>query len=60
MRSFGMPLWASLLPAGGAALLAASLALPMGAALAAACALVLVGAVIASVHHAEVFAHRVG
>jgi Ca2+:H+ antiporter len=55
-----MPVWAYLLPAAGAALLGASLALPLGAALAGLCALALIGAVIAAVHHAEVVAHRVG
>jgi Ca2+:H+ antiporter len=55
-----MPFWATLLPAAGLALLAVSFALPLGLALALACALGLIGAVFASVHHAEVVAHRVG
>jgi Ca2+:H+ antiporter len=38
----------------------AAMALPLNAALVAACAVALIGAVIASVHHAEVVAHRVG
>ncbi|EWS58383.1 Calcium/proton antiporter [Methylibium sp. T29-B] len=55
-----MPRWALLLPLAAAALLGASLALPMNAAIASACAVALIGAVIAAVHHAEVVAHRVG
>lgn len=55
-----MPVWAILLPAAGAALLAASLALPLSAWLATLCGVALIGAVIAAVHHAEVVAHRVG
>jgi Ca2+:H+ antiporter len=55
-----MPPWTWLVPAAAAALLAASLAFPIGGLLLGACALALVGAVIASVHHAEVVAHRVG
>src|SRR5215471_6180252 len=41
-------------------LLAAALNSPFGALLGAACGLALIGAVVASVHHAEVVAHRVG
>jgi Ca2+:H+ antiporter len=41
-------------------LLAAAIALPQNSALLSVCALALIGAVIASVHHAEVVAHRVG
>lgn len=55
-----MPRWALLLPLAAAALLGASLALPMSGAIASACAVALIGAVIAAVHHAEVVAHRVG
>ncbi|MBN9206819.1 calcium:proton antiporter [Methylibium petroleiphilum] len=55
-----MPRWALLLPLAAAALLGASLALPMNGAIASACAVALIGAVIAAVHHAEVVAHRVG
>jgi Ca2+:H+ antiporter len=38
----------------------AAFALPLNAALVTACAVALIGAVIASVHHAEVVAHRIG
>ena len=55
-----MPVWAYLLPALGAGMLATALAVPLGAAFAAACAAALIGAVISAVHHAEVVAHRVG
>ena len=48
------------LPAAAAAVLGASLLLPMGSMLAGVCALALIGAVFAAVHHAEVVAHRVG
>jgi Ca2+:H+ antiporter len=41
-------------------IVAASFALPLNAALVAVCAVALIGAVIASVHHAEVVAHRAG
>jgi len=55
-----MPLWSLLLPAAAAALLGVAIAAPMGTLLTAACAAALIGAVIASVHHAEVIAHKVG
>ena len=55
-----MPVWATLLPALGAGLLAASFLLPLVTLLTVACAAALIGAVIAAVHHAEVVAHRVG
>jgi Ca2+:H+ antiporter len=55
-----MPVWAYLLPALGAGLLAASFLLPLVTLLTVACASALIGAVIAAVHHAEVVAHRVG
>jgi Ca2+:H+ antiporter len=55
-----MPMWTWLAPAAATALLAASLAWPIGGLLLAACAAALIAAVIASVHHAEVVAHRVG
>ena len=55
-----MPLWALLIPIGAAALLVAALLVPVGVVLAIACLAGLMGAVIASVHHAEVIAHRVG
>ncbi len=41
-------------------MVAAASVLPLNGALVAACAVALIGAVIASVHHAEVVAHRVG
>ncbi len=55
-----MPLWASLIPFGAAAVLAAALVLPLGMVLGIASAAALIGSVIAAVHHAEVVAHRVG
>jgi Ca2+:H+ antiporter len=55
-----MPRWALLLPLAAAALLGASLALPITGIIATVCAVALIGAVIAAVHHAEVVAHRVG
>ena len=55
-----MPLWALLIPIGAAILLAAALLVPVGVVLAIACLAALMGTVIASVHHAEVVAHRVG
>ena len=55
-----MPLWSWLFPTAAASLLTALLTMPSGALLVAACAIALIGTVIASVHHAEVVAHRVG
>jgi Ca2+:H+ antiporter len=55
-----MPAWSLAIPVAGAALLGVTLAQPVGPVLALACAAALVGAVVASVHHAEVVAHRVG
>jgi len=55
-----MPLWTAIVPALGLALAGVSLASTPGPALAAVCALALCAAVIASVHHAEVVAHKVG
>src|SRR5512136_600457 len=55
-----MPLWTLLVPAAAAALLGVAIAAPMGTLLTLACAAALIGAVIASVHHAEVIAHKVG
>lgn len=55
-----MPRWAWLVPAAAVVLLVASLAAGGSGFLALLCAAGLVGAVIASVHHAEVVAHRVG
>jgi Ca2+:H+ antiporter len=54
------PPWTWLFPLAAVALLGAALALPAGPLLATACALALIGAVVASVHHAEVVAHKVG
>jgi Ca2+:H+ antiporter len=55
-----MPPWTLTLPIFALALVALAFVQPPGAALAAVCALALMGAVMASVHHAEVVAHRVG
>ena len=55
-----MPLWAWLVPLGAAAVLALAIFGPLGGFIAAACAVALIAAVVASVHHAEVVAHRVG
>ena len=55
-----MPLWSWLFPTAATGLLAALLTMPAGALLVAACVIALIGTVIASVHHAEVVAHRVG
>ncbi len=52
--------WPILIPPAAAALLVAAMLLPVGTGLAVACGLGLIAAVIASVHHAEVVAHRVG
>jgi Ca2+:H+ antiporter len=55
-----MPLWTVLVPAVGLPLAGVALTSPPGRALAIVCALALSAAVIASVHHAEVVAHKVG
>jgi Ca2+:H+ antiporter len=55
-----MPLWSWLFPATAVGLLGAMLTLPPGVLLVAACTVALIGTVIASVHHADVVAHRVG
>ena len=55
-----MPLWTVLVPAVALPLAGLALAAPPGPILAAVCAVVLSAAVIASVHHAEAVAHRVG
>jgi Ca2+:H+ antiporter len=55
-----MPVWTWLLPLVAAVLLVAGLVAPVGVVLAVLCASALIGAVIASVHHAEVIAHRLG
>lgn len=55
-----MPLWAWSLPLVATALLGAAFFVPLGPLLVAACAAALIGAVFASVHHAEVVAHKVG
>jgi len=52
--------WTWAVPVAGLALLIAALRVPPGALLGFACAAGLIGSVIASVHHAEVVAHRVG
>jgi Ca2+:H+ antiporter len=52
--------WTRLVPLAAAALLVASLLLPMNALLMVGCALMLFASVLAAVHHAEVVAHRVG
>jgi Ca2+:H+ antiporter len=53
-------LWAWLVPAVAAVLMAAASIVPVGTPLAWTCGFALMGAVIAAVHHAEVIAHRVG
>jgi len=55
-----MPWWTVLLPISSIVLAGVALAWPPGPALAIVCAAALVGSVLASVHHAEVVAHRVG
>ncbi|HTB67312.1 MAG TPA: hypothetical protein VK727_13870 [Steroidobacteraceae bacterium] len=52
--------WPWWIPIVALLMVAAASALPHNAALVAACAVALIGAVIASVHHAEVVAHRIG
>ena len=55
-----MPAWTWALPAVAVAVLVLASLLGVGTVVAVLCAAALVGAVIASVHHAEVVAHRVG
>ena len=55
-----IPLWTVIVPAVALPLAGFALAVPPGPALAVLCALALCAAVLASVHHAEVVAHRVG
>ena len=55
-----MPPWTVIAPAVGLPLAGVALAQPPGPPLAAVCAVALCAAVVASVHHAEVVAHRVG
>jgi Ca2+:H+ antiporter len=55
-----MKAWTWVVPLLALALLGAAAALGAGSALTLLCGLALIGAVIASVHHAEVVAHRVG
>lgn len=55
-----MSKWASWIPWAAVVLLVIALFVPVGVPLGILCAVALVGAVIASVHHAEVVAHRVG
>ena len=55
-----MPLWAWAIPVAAVLLLAIALAVGVGTVLVVLCVAALVGAVIASVHHAEVVAHRAG
>ena len=54
----GLPLWTWLLPVLAVVLLMTGALIPVGLALAILCSAALIGAVIASVHHAEVVAHR--
>ena len=56
----GMPLWTWLLPLVATVLLVTGALIPIGVVLAILCSAALIGAVIASVHHAEVVAHRLG
>jgi Ca2+:H+ antiporter len=55
-----MAAWTWIVPALSVALLVAGALVGVGPLLAVACGIALMGAVIASVHHAEVIAHRVG
>jgi Ca2+:H+ antiporter len=55
-----MPWWALLTPIASALLLFGAILMPVGVVLALVCLVGLMGSVIASVHHAEVVAHRVG
>ena len=55
-----MPIWTVAVPAVSLVLAGVTLTAPPGPALALVCALALCAAVLASVHHAEVVAHRVG
>ncbi|MCE9657068.1 MAG: ionic transporter y4hA [Burkholderiales bacterium] len=55
-----MPLWTVIVPVVSLPLAGLALAWPPGGALAAVCAIALCASVVASVHHAEVVAHRVG
>jgi Ca2+:H+ antiporter len=55
-----MPRWAWIVPVAAFSLLVAALLLPLGSAVVWLCAPALIAAVIASVHRAEVVAHRVG
>jgi Ca2+:H+ antiporter len=55
-----MPPWTLVLPLIAIVLVGLALLWPPGAALALVCAVALIGAVMASVHHAEVVAHRLG
>jgi Ca2+:H+ antiporter len=55
-----MPIWTYLLPLVSIAIVGAALVLPVGTLLIAVAVPALCGSVLASVHHAEVVAHRVG
>lgn len=55
-----MPLWTSALPVASIVLAVIAWVWPPGSVLAVVCAAALIGSVLASVHHAEVVAHRVG
>lgn len=55
-----MPTWAWAVPAAAIILLIVGLAIEVGVVITVLCVAALVGAVIASVHHAEVIAHKVG
>jgi Ca2+:H+ antiporter len=55
-----MPLWTLFVPIASLLLAGVALAWPPGALLATVCAAALIASVLASVHHAEVVAHRVG
>ena len=59
LESF-MPTWAWLVPLATICLFSLALVVGAGLVLTVLCAVALIGAVIASVHHAEVVAHRVG
>jgi len=55
-----MPIWASIVPAGAAAMLVVSMVVGASGLVTVLAALALIGGVFAAVHHAEVVAHRVG
>ena len=59
-RKSYMPVWDWLIPLSALALFVVALVVGVGSLLAVLCGAALIGAVFVAVHHAEVFAHRVG